>query len=195
VTTIELRRGTALQWTTINPILAAGEMGVETDTGAVKAGNGTSAWQVLPYTNNAQNSLSTPSSVLPPTVDAVNAALATVATPGLVAVNTNNDIVGTRSLAASDFDGSIRRINGSGTITVTLPTIASMGLSATAGKLRTIGFLNLGLGTLVFAAASGVTINATSGPATVNPLGGAPVAYGFYTLTQLSVGGNAWSLQ
>lgn len=46
---IQLRRGTAAQWTAANPTLAAGEVGTETDTGRFKVGNGTSAWNSLPY--------------------------------------------------------------------------------------------------------------------------------------------------
>lgn len=49
ITTIRLRRGTAAQWTSVNPVLAAGEMGVETDTRKFKFGNGTSAWNALAY--------------------------------------------------------------------------------------------------------------------------------------------------
>ena len=49
MTTIKLRRGTAAQWTAANPILAAGEPGVETDTGKFKMGNGTAAWSALSY--------------------------------------------------------------------------------------------------------------------------------------------------
>ena len=50
ITTIKLRRGTAAQWTSANPVLAAGEMGVESDTQRSKFGNGTLAWADLPYT-------------------------------------------------------------------------------------------------------------------------------------------------
>ena len=46
---IQLRRGTATEWTTANPTLMQGEMGVETDTLKVKIGNGTTAWTSLPY--------------------------------------------------------------------------------------------------------------------------------------------------
>jgi len=49
--TIQLRRGTANQWTTANPILAAGEAGYETDTKKLKYGDGTSNWTSLPYFN------------------------------------------------------------------------------------------------------------------------------------------------
>lgn len=52
-TRIQLRRGTAAQWTTANPVLAAGEVGVETDTGQFKAGDGTTAWTSLGYGGGA----------------------------------------------------------------------------------------------------------------------------------------------
>lgn len=48
-TVIKLRRGTASQWTSANPVLAAGEIGLETDTLRTKYGNGTSAWTALNY--------------------------------------------------------------------------------------------------------------------------------------------------
>lgn len=47
--TIQLRRGTAAQWTASNPTLAAGEPGFETDTGKLKLGNGSTAWNSLAY--------------------------------------------------------------------------------------------------------------------------------------------------
>ena len=49
MTTIKLRRGTASEWTTANPILAAGEMGIETDTRKFKFGDGTTPWNTLAY--------------------------------------------------------------------------------------------------------------------------------------------------
>lgn len=49
VTQIQVRRGTASQWTSANPTLAAGEWGFETDTGKVKIGNGSTAWNSLGY--------------------------------------------------------------------------------------------------------------------------------------------------
>jgi hypothetical protein len=46
---IQLRRGTSSQWTTANPILADGEVGIETNTGLYKVGNGTDNWTTRPY--------------------------------------------------------------------------------------------------------------------------------------------------
>jgi hypothetical protein len=49
VTQIQVRRGTAAQWTSANPTLAAGEWGYETDTNKGKIGNGSTAWNSLAY--------------------------------------------------------------------------------------------------------------------------------------------------
>lgn len=49
VTQFQFRRGTASQWTSANPTLAAGEPGYETDTGKLKIGDGTTAWNSLAY--------------------------------------------------------------------------------------------------------------------------------------------------
>jgi hypothetical protein len=52
-TRMQQRRGTAAQWTAANPILAAGEIGFETDTSKFKMGNGSSTWGNLQYFANA----------------------------------------------------------------------------------------------------------------------------------------------
>ena len=41
--------GTAAAWTSANPTLLAGEVGIESDTGADKVGDGTTAWNSLSY--------------------------------------------------------------------------------------------------------------------------------------------------
>lgn len=46
---IQLRNDTAENWTTQNPVLLKGEMGVEIDTGKTKIGNGTDHWKTLKY--------------------------------------------------------------------------------------------------------------------------------------------------
>ena len=46
---IQLRRGTAAQWTAANPELSEGEIGIELDTGLFKVGDGVQAWTALPY--------------------------------------------------------------------------------------------------------------------------------------------------
>jgi len=53
-TVIKVRRDTAANWTSTNPTLAAGEMGLETDTNLFKFGNGTDAWTALNYSSSSR---------------------------------------------------------------------------------------------------------------------------------------------
>ena len=46
---IQLRRDTASNWTSANPTLASGELGLETDTGKLKLGTGALVWNSLSY--------------------------------------------------------------------------------------------------------------------------------------------------
>lgn len=48
-TKIQIRGGTAAQWTSANPTLSEREMGVETDTRKFKIGDGSTAWTSLGY--------------------------------------------------------------------------------------------------------------------------------------------------
>lgn len=47
--TIRHRRATKLQWTAFDPVLAAGEIGFEIDTGKFKIGDGLTKWESLGY--------------------------------------------------------------------------------------------------------------------------------------------------
>ena len=51
-TRMQQRRGTSTQWTDADPVLAAGEIGVETDTNQFKLGDGVSVWSDLSYFQN-----------------------------------------------------------------------------------------------------------------------------------------------
>jgi hypothetical protein len=52
-TVIKFRRDTAANWASTNPTLAAGEPGLETNSGLIKYGDGTSAWNDLQYVSTA----------------------------------------------------------------------------------------------------------------------------------------------
>ena len=89
---IQVRRGVAADWTSVNPILAAGEMGYETDTNKFKFGNGTGAWSTLAY-----GASDTPG-VTEIAQDAINSAL--VVGTGLT--KTYNDGANTITVAIDD---------------------------------------------------------------------------------------------
>ena len=48
------RRDTAANWTSADPTLLAGEIGIESDTGYWKVGDGTTAWTSLAYIAGTQ---------------------------------------------------------------------------------------------------------------------------------------------
>jgi hypothetical protein len=57
---IQLRRDTAANWTSNNPTLREGEIGIETDTLKMKVGNGSSTWtQITSYANVVPGNLNT----------------------------------------------------------------------------------------------------------------------------------------
>lgn len=54
---IQFRRSTATEWTAANPILAQGELALETDTRKFKLGDGVTAWNNLGYASSQVGSL------------------------------------------------------------------------------------------------------------------------------------------
>ncbi|MGK2938078.1 MAG: hypothetical protein ACSLFR_09800, partial [Solirubrobacteraceae bacterium] len=58
-TTDQIKRGLASAWTTQNPVLLAGQLGVETDTRRMKVGDGTAAWNALSYFNALPEAVAT----------------------------------------------------------------------------------------------------------------------------------------
>lgn len=57
---IQIRRDTAANWTAANPVLAAGEPAVESDTGKTKVGDGIRNWAALPYESESGLSSAVP---------------------------------------------------------------------------------------------------------------------------------------
>jgi len=46
---IQIRRDTSANWASADPVMAQGELGIETNTNKVKAGDGSTAWSSLTY--------------------------------------------------------------------------------------------------------------------------------------------------
>jgi hypothetical protein len=58
---IQIRRATATQWHTDNPILEVGEFGLDTDASFFKVGDGATRWDDLSFANEVVNSTSSTS--------------------------------------------------------------------------------------------------------------------------------------
>jgi len=50
----KLRRGTSVEWAAKDPVLEAGEPGIETDTHRLKVGDGLTRWVALPYYGSSE---------------------------------------------------------------------------------------------------------------------------------------------
>ena len=153
VTQIQVRRGTAAQWTSANPTLAAGEWGYETDTGKVKIGDGTTAWNSEPYIGAGDVTLTGTQTLTNKTLTApvINLAL--------------NAQTGTTYTFALTDNGKLVTASNASAQTYSIPTNASV-----AFPIGTqINLIGIGAGV--------VTIQATtSGTTTVASTGTAPAA-------------------
>lgn len=114
---IQLRRGTASEWTAIDPVLSQGELGLELDTSKIKIGTGLTSWSNLQY-------------------------LSVEGTPALVPLATES-ITGLASFSIGDFSVSatgsvrlasniVRTFNGLTGNVVYSPVIAGTGVTGVA---------------------------------------------------------------
>ena len=127
---IQVRRGTAAQWTSANPTLAAGELGVESDTNLFKFGNGSSTWTALSYANNSDVAIGEISQ------DAINTAL----TMGAGLTKTYNDGANTITIAV---DSAIVT-TVTGTQTLTNKTLTSPVINSPTGITKSdVGLANV----------------------------------------------------
>ena len=116
---ILLRRGTAAQWSSANPILGIGELGIETDTLKIKIGNGTSTWtQLTSYANV------TPSQLTSEINNLINAAPSTLDTLNELAAAINNDA----SFSTTVNNLLTGKVSKSGGDTITSSTASTIGL-------------------------------------------------------------------
>lgn len=114
---IQLRRDTAANWTSVNPVLNAGELGFETDTGKLKIGDGSTAWTSLTYVTD-------PSKV---TGTAVTQADTGTVTSTMIADGTilNADINTSAAIDASKISGTAAVLGSANAFTVGGHTITA----------------------------------------------------------------------
>ena len=188
VTQVQVRRGTASQWTSANPTLASGEWGFETDTLKTKIGNGSTAWNSLAYATGSisisnvtglgtgvETFLATPSSAnlrTAVTDETGTGSLVFNDSPTILnAVITQPQATPTFSanaytLVAGDAGDILLASNGSTAGTINIPTDATTNFAI--GTQITI--LNVGTGLItVQAASSGTTTVRSTGATATAP--------------------------
>lgn len=146
VTQIQVRRGTASQWTSTNPTLSAGEWGFETDTGKVKIGTGATAWTSLSYIGAGDV---TTTGVQTLTNKTLTAPIITLAT---------NEETASYTLVLTD-QSKVVEMNVASANNLTIPLNSSVEFPTGT----TITVLQTGAGQTTLVATGGVTVNGTPG--------------------------------
>jgi hypothetical protein len=127
VTQIQVRRGTAAQWTSANPTLASGEQGFETDTLKLKIGDGSTAWNSLGYV--ATGATGTVTSVTAGT----GLSGGTITSTGTIAIDsTVATLTGSQTLTNKTLTAPvISSISNSGTVTLPTGSVTLASLTGT----------------------------------------------------------------
>ena len=182
VTQIQVRRGTASQWTSTNPTLAAGEWGFETDTGKAKIGTGSANWTSLSYFGGTG------------TVSSITAGTGlsggTITSTGTIAIDTATTVdvstaqtLTNKTLTAPVINLALNAQTGT-TYTFALSDNGKLVTASNAGaqtySIPTNGTTSFPVGTqinIIGIGAGEVTIQAaSSGTTTVASTGGTPAA-------------------
>ena len=143
--TIQIRRDLALTWSTVNPVLAAGQLGYETNTNKLKVGDGATVWTALAYFGAAGTGTVTSVAMSMPTGFSV--AGSPITTNGTLAVTTT-------------LSGYIKG-NGSGfTASATVATADLTGVLAAGQFPAMTGDVTNTVSTLATTIAAGVVTNA-----------------------------------
>jgi hypothetical protein len=120
---IQLRRGSAQEWSNVNPTLAIGELGIEIDTGRIKIGDGVTAWNSLRYERPLESVASSPNTLVQRDADgnfsagAITASLIGNAATATRLANVRQIALTGEMAGSATFDGS-SNLNISATLAI-----------------------------------------------------------------------------
>jgi len=158
---IQLRRGTASQWTTANTLLAQGELGLETDTNKFKFGDGVTTWNSLPYYANG----SVTSVALSGGTTGLTVTGSPITTSGTITLGGTLDVDNGGTGQTSYTDGQLLIGNTTGNTLTKTTLTAGSGIAITNGS-----------GSISIAATNSGTVTAVTGTSPVVSSGGATPA-------------------
>lgn len=117
---IQVRSDTSSNWTSVNPILATGEIGFESNTGKFKIGTGSTAWSSLPYTSNTTGTSTTADAwTTERTITLAGDLTGSVSIDGSVNVSLNATIAANSVALGTDTTGNyMSGITGTSPVTV-----------------------------------------------------------------------------
>ena len=131
-TRMQQRRGTAAQWTAADPILAAGEIGFESDTGQFKIGDGVNHWDDISYFKNLEDLGGSLSDYVPVVTKGQSNGVATLDSSGKIPVAQLGNLIAGAPDALNTLKELADAISNDG-------TFASTMVNALSGKLALIG--------------------------------------------------------
>jgi hypothetical protein len=132
-TRMQQRRGTAAQWTSADPILAAGEIGFESDTGQFKIGDGVNHWDDLSYFKNLEDLGGSLDDYVLITSKAQANGVATLDSNGLIPVSQLGNLVDGAPAALNTLNELAAAINDDATFTSTV--MAAIGQKASSSSV------------------------------------------------------------
>lgn len=170
---IQLRRGTASEWSAANPILAQGEFGYESDTSKFKVGDGSTSWSTLSYAVGGLSE-ATASATYLSISDAVDTYLPISASSNYLFASTASVTYAPLNISevekTTDFSltltdaGKLLRVNSASAVAVTVPVNASAAF--TIGT--TVLLYRAGSEPVTISGAAGVTIRSLNSASAIS---------------------------
>ena len=139
---MQQRRGTASQWTSADPILGAGEIGFETDSGQFKIGDGVNHWSDISYFKNLEDLGGTLDDYIPLTQRGANSGVATLDSSGKIPVDQLGNLVDGAPDALNTLNELAAAINDDSTFAATIVSSLGTKLNLTGGNMT--GSIDMG---------------------------------------------------
>ena len=154
---MQQRRGTAAQWTSANPVLAAGEIGFETDTGKFKIGDGTNTWSNLDYFLTLDELGGSLDDFIPLTQKAAANGVATLDGTGNIPVNQLGNIIDGSPDALNTLNEIAAAINDDPTYFTSVGEDIALQGAAIADHAETLTAYDTRIGAVETASTSNIT--------------------------------------
>jgi len=142
-TRMQQRRGTAAQWTAADPILAAGEIGFESDTGQFKIGDGVNHWDDISYFKNLEDLGGSLDDYIPVDTKAVANGVASLDAQGRVPLSQLGNVIDGAPGALNTLNELAAAISNDATFASTVMVAISQKVSADTFSNHTAASTNI----------------------------------------------------